>query len=46
MQRALISVYDKDGLDVLAEGLHARGIAIVASGGTATFIEGLGIPVT
>ncbi|HET7571950.1 MAG TPA: bifunctional phosphoribosylaminoimidazolecarboxamide formyltransferase/IMP cyclohydrolase [Gaiellaceae bacterium] len=43
--RALISVHDKTGLDVLARGLDELGWRIVASGGTAAAIEGLGIRV-
>jgi phosphoribosylaminoimidazolecarboxamide formyltransferase / IMP cyclohydrolase len=44
--RALISVYDKTGLAALAEGLHELGAELVASGGTAAFLEQLGLPVT
>lgn len=44
-QRALISVYDKSGLEDLAEGLSARHWDIVASGGTSNAIEQAGIPV-
>ncbi len=43
--RALISVYDKDGLDVLARGLSGLGWTLVASGGTASYLEGLGLEV-
>ncbi len=43
--RALISTYDKTGLDVFAAGLAELGWQIVASGGTATAIEELGIAV-
>ncbi len=43
--RALISVYDKAGLDRLAKGLHSLDVELVASGGTATAIEELGLPV-
>jgi phosphoribosylaminoimidazolecarboxamide formyltransferase / IMP cyclohydrolase len=45
VERALVSVFDKTGLDDFARGLHALGIEIVASGGTAGFISELGIPV-
>jgi len=31
--RALISVYDKDGLDAFARGLDELGFELVASGG-------------
>jgi phosphoribosylaminoimidazolecarboxamide formyltransferase / IMP cyclohydrolase len=44
--RALISVYDKDGLDELAQGLAELGWELVASGGTAGRLEELGLPVT
>jgi phosphoribosylaminoimidazolecarboxamide formyltransferase / IMP cyclohydrolase len=44
--RALISVFDKTGLDGLAQGLHELGFELVASGGTAAALVGLGLPVT
>src|ERR687885_2000163 len=37
--RALISVYDKTGLQEFARGLADLGFELVASGGTADFIE-------
>jgi phosphoribosylaminoimidazolecarboxamide formyltransferase/IMP cyclohydrolase len=37
--RALISTYDKTGLDVFACGLAELGWELVASGGTATYLE-------
>jgi phosphoribosylaminoimidazolecarboxamide formyltransferase / IMP cyclohydrolase len=43
--RALISVYDKTGLDVFARGLSDLGVEIVASGGTAAYLQELGIDV-
>ena len=43
--RALISTYDKTGLDVFARGLAGLGWSLVASGGTATFLEELGLAV-
>jgi phosphoribosylaminoimidazolecarboxamide formyltransferase/IMP cyclohydrolase len=46
VRRALVSVYDKTGLEELARGLHEAGVAIVSTGGSAQLIEGLGIPVT
>ncbi|WP_203336938.1 bifunctional phosphoribosylaminoimidazolecarboxamide formyltransferase/IMP cyclohydrolase [Nocardioides limicola] len=46
IKRALVSVYDKTGLEELARGLHAAGVAIVSTGGSAKLIESLGIPVT
>ena len=44
--RALISVYDKTGLDEFARGLDELGFELVASGGTAEFLEEHGLPVT
>jgi phosphoribosylaminoimidazolecarboxamide formyltransferase / IMP cyclohydrolase len=46
VHRALISVYDKAGLEVLARGLHEAGVALVSTGSTATRIADAGIPVT
>ena len=46
VRRALLSVYDKDGLDELAAGLHEAGVAIVSTGSTATRVAAAGIPVT
>jgi len=46
IQRALISVYDKTGLEPFARGLIDLGAEIVASGGTARAIAELGLPVT
>ncbi|HET7568493.1 MAG TPA: bifunctional phosphoribosylaminoimidazolecarboxamide formyltransferase/IMP cyclohydrolase [Gaiellaceae bacterium] len=43
--RALISVWDKAGLEDFARGLHDLGWRLVASGKTAAAIEALGIPV-
>jgi phosphoribosylaminoimidazolecarboxamide formyltransferase/IMP cyclohydrolase len=37
--RALISVYDKSGLEEFARGLSDLGVELVASGGTADFLE-------
>ena len=42
--RALISVWDKAGVDVLARGLVELGWELVSSGGTATFLEEQGLP--
>jgi phosphoribosylaminoimidazolecarboxamide formyltransferase/IMP cyclohydrolase len=39
IERALLSVYDKTGLDAFARGLADLGVELVASGGTAAFIE-------
>lgn len=45
LKNALISVFYKDGLDVLAKTLHQLGIHIYSTGGTQDYIEKLGIPV-
>ncbi|KHL01069.1 bifunctional phosphoribosylaminoimidazolecarboxamide formyltransferase/IMP cyclohydrolase [Sinomonas humi] len=45
IRRALISVYDKTGLEDLAKGLHAAGVRIVSTGSTAKKIAAVGIPV-
>jgi len=46
VQRAILSVYHKQGLEELARGLTQRGVEILSSGGTATHLRELGIPVT
>ena len=46
IRRALVSVYDKTGLEELARKLHEAGVALVSTGGSARLIEGLGLPVT
>ncbi len=46
IQGALISVYYKDGLEPIVRKLHADNVTIYSTGGTQSFIEGLGIPVT
>ncbi|MFJ8044738.1 bifunctional phosphoribosylaminoimidazolecarboxamide formyltransferase/IMP cyclohydrolase [Kitasatospora sp. NPDC096147] len=46
IRRALISVYDKTGLEELAQGLHAAGVTIVSTGSTAGRIAAAGVPVT
>jgi phosphoribosylaminoimidazolecarboxamide formyltransferase / IMP cyclohydrolase len=43
--RALISTFDKTGLDVFARGLAELGWTFVASGGTAGYLEALGLTV-
>lgn len=45
IKRALVSVTDKKNLDVFAKALSARGVEILASGGTAKAIRDAGIPV-
>ncbi|HEU0240454.1 MAG TPA: bifunctional phosphoribosylaminoimidazolecarboxamide formyltransferase/IMP cyclohydrolase [Micromonosporaceae bacterium] len=46
IKRALISVYDKTGLDDLVHALAAAGAQIVSTGTTAAHIESLGVAVT
>jgi phosphoribosylaminoimidazolecarboxamide formyltransferase / IMP cyclohydrolase len=45
-RRALVSVYDKTGLEELARGLHAAGVELVSTGSTAARIAEAGVPVT
>jgi phosphoribosylaminoimidazolecarboxamide formyltransferase/IMP cyclohydrolase len=45
-RRALISVYEKDGVEQLAHGLADLGWELVSSGGTAVFLEEQGLAVT
>jgi phosphoribosylaminoimidazolecarboxamide formyltransferase/IMP cyclohydrolase len=46
IRRALISVYDKSGLEALVRALADAKVAIVSSGGTAALIASYGVPVT
>ena len=46
IRRALVSVYDKTGLETLATALHEAGVAIVSTGSTARTIAATGVPVT
>jgi phosphoribosylaminoimidazolecarboxamide formyltransferase/IMP cyclohydrolase len=45
IKRALISVSDKKGVVEFARELHAMGIEILSTGGTAKTLRGAGIPV-
>ncbi len=45
-QRALVSVYDKTGLEDLVTALHEAGVELVSTGGSAALIERAGLPVT
>ena len=45
IKSALISVYDKTGLDNIVKSLHANNVTIYSTGGTQAFIEGMNIPV-
>ncbi|MEU6505509.1 MULTISPECIES: bifunctional phosphoribosylaminoimidazolecarboxamide formyltransferase/IMP cyclohydrolase [unclassified Streptomyces] len=46
IRRALVSVYDKTGLEELAQGLHEAGVQLVSTGSTASRIAAAGVPVT
>ena len=43
---ALISVFSKEGLDLIVKKLHELGVVLYSTGGTQSFIEKLGLPVT
>jgi len=42
---ALISVFDKSGLEPIIKALHAQNVTIYSTGGTQSFIESLDVPV-
>ena len=46
VKRALVSVYDKTGLDDFCRALVAARVELVSSGGTARFLTDAGLPVT
>ena len=46
VQLALLSVSDKRGIVELARALHARGVALLSTGGTALALSDSGLPVT
>jgi phosphoribosylaminoimidazolecarboxamide formyltransferase/IMP cyclohydrolase len=46
VRRALVSVFDKTGLEGLVRGLHDAGVELVSTGGSASLIHSLGLPVT
>ena len=45
VRRALLSVFDKTGLIDLASALHARGVELVSTGGSAKALKEAGLPV-
>ncbi len=45
IRRALISVYDKTGIEDFARALVGMGVEIISSGGTAKALQAAGIPV-
>jgi phosphoribosylaminoimidazolecarboxamide formyltransferase/IMP cyclohydrolase len=46
IRRALVSVFDKQGLERLAAALSAAGVEVVSTGSTAAALEGHGLAVT
>ncbi|MEX0428153.1 bifunctional phosphoribosylaminoimidazolecarboxamide formyltransferase/IMP cyclohydrolase [Nocardioides sp. DS6] len=46
VKRALVSVYDKTGLEDLVKALHEAGVELVSTGGSAKLIADLRLPVT
>ena len=46
VQRALVSVWDKSGLEPFVQGLQALGVEILSTGGTARAIREAGVKVT
>ena len=44
IQRALVSVFHKDGLEALLKKLHEEGVSLISTGGTHKFIESIGLP--
>src|SRR3954449_8266440 len=46
VERAILSVSDKNGITELARALTARGVEILSTGGTAKHLADAGIPVT
>lgn len=45
VRTALLSVYEKKGLEPLARHLHDSGVRLISTGGTQAFLEQLGLPV-
>ncbi len=45
IKTALISVFEKTGLEPIAKKLHEQGVTIYSTGGTETFLKNLNIPV-
>jgi phosphoribosylaminoimidazolecarboxamide formyltransferase/IMP cyclohydrolase len=46
IKSALISVFSKEGLEPIIRSLHALNVQLYSTGGTQSYIEKLGIPVT
>lgn len=45
IRRVFVSVYDKSGLEKLADAFKAAGVAVASTGGTRTALEALGVEV-
>ena len=45
LETALISVYDKTGLEPVVRALHQAGVQLLSTGGTRAAIEAMGLPV-
>jgi phosphoribosylaminoimidazolecarboxamide formyltransferase/IMP cyclohydrolase len=45
IRSALLSVFHKQGLDRIAQSLHAAGVQLYSTGGTASYLQGLGCSV-
>ena len=45
IKAALVSVFDKTGLEPIIQILHRQGVTLYSTGGTQKFIESLQIPV-
>ena len=45
IKAALISVFDKTGLEPIIKTLHEQEVTLYSTGGTQQFIEDLGVPV-
>lgn len=46
IRQALVSVYDKEGLDVIVKELVNCNVKLISTGGTYDYIKGLGLPVS
>ena len=46
VKRALISVFNKSGVEAFAKGLTELGVTVISTGGTAKLLKDSGIPVT
>ncbi|MEE2830468.1 MAG: bifunctional phosphoribosylaminoimidazolecarboxamide formyltransferase/IMP cyclohydrolase [Myxococcota bacterium] len=46
VRRALVSVWDKDGVVELATSLHEHGVELLSTGGTMRTLQAAGLPVT